>query len=48
MSDQNPKVRSEEPELGDESLEQVAGGCEWGNSISNDPLQIIVPTLPPS
>lgn len=47
MSEQNtPETRTEEPELNDEALEQVAGGCEWGNSISNDPMTIIVPTLP--
>jgi hypothetical protein len=35
MSDtekQAPEVRSEEPELSDETLEQVAGGCQWTDS----------------
>lgn len=35
MSDKNieaPAVREEEAELSDETLEQVAGGCQWGDS----------------
>jgi hypothetical protein len=30
-----PKVRAEEPELNDEALEQVAGGCQWGCSADS-------------
>lgn len=34
MSEQKkPEVRSDEPELNDEALEQVAGGCQWGESV---------------
>jgi hypothetical protein len=46
MSDQIPNesnVRDEEPELADEALEQVAGGCHQGESLD---LLTIVPTLP--
>jgi hypothetical protein len=52
MSDQNnaPEVRSEEPELNDDALEQVAGGCQWGDSMTQtktiiDPIVIIEPIL---
>ncbi|HYH81376.1 MAG TPA: hypothetical protein VEX86_16350 [Longimicrobium sp.] len=34
MSEQQiPQVRDEEPELSDEALEQVAGGCQVGQTI---------------
>jgi hypothetical protein len=32
---QKHAVRSEEPELNDEALEQVAGGCQWGCSADS-------------
>lgn len=49
MSEQNtaPQARPEEPELNDETLEQVAGGCQWGDSMGGEiKLTIITPTLP--
>lgn len=49
MSEQNdaPQVRPEEPELNDEALEHVAGGCQWGDSkTGEEKLTIITPTLP--
>jgi hypothetical protein len=34
MSEQEiPQVRGEEPELDDEALEQVAGGCQIGQTL---------------
>jgi hypothetical protein len=30
---QIPQARDEEPELSDEALEQVAGGCQEGQTI---------------
>ena len=36
MSEKNinePAARGEEPELSDEALEQVAGGCQEGQSV---------------
>ena len=39
---QNAEVRAEEPELSDESIEQVAGGCHVGQSV--DFLTISEPT----
>jgi hypothetical protein len=43
-----PEVRSDEAELNDEALEQVAGGCQWGDSRTGggDDFLTIVPTLP--
>lgn len=32
---ETPQARDEEPELTDEALEQVAGGCQWGDSNIN-------------
>jgi hypothetical protein len=49
MSEQNttPQARPEEPELKDEALEQVAGGCQWGDSMGGgDKLTLITPTFP--
>ena len=40
-----PEVRPEEPELSDEALEQVAGGCQIDSQL-HDPLTIITPTFP--
>lgn len=42
MSEQAPKVRDEEPELSDEALEDVAGGCQIDQTLP----PYIVPTLP--
>jgi hypothetical protein len=43
---QKPQIRSEEPELTDEALEQVAGGCEI-ESQDHDvwTRQVIKPTF---
>ena len=53
MSEKNetekPAVRADEPELSDDALEQVAGGCQWGDSgVGNtiNTIGTIVPTLP--
>jgi hypothetical protein len=44
MSEQQiPQVRDEEPELNDEALEQVAGGCHVGQSVDILTLQPPVP-----
>ena len=44
MSEQNENnVRDEEAELSDEAIEQVAGGCQEGQSV--DLLTINRPTL---
>ena len=49
MSEQkNTQVREEEPELNDEALEQVAGGCEINSQEQDQWGQLTrpVPTLP--
>jgi hypothetical protein len=44
---QKPQVRDEEPELNDEAVEQVAGGCQWGQSGMQDQLTVLItPTFP--
>jgi hypothetical protein len=47
MSEKNtaPEVRAEEPELNDEALEQVAGGCAINSQII-DPHFTIGPSIP--
>ncbi len=35
---QNAQVRSEEPELSDDALEQVAGGCHIDSHLHDPPL----------
>lgn len=42
MSEQNtPQVRSEEPELSDDALEQVAGGCAIDSQLMDPQLTVI-------
>jgi hypothetical protein len=41
-----PQVRSEEPELSDEALEQVAGGCEIDSQLQDPWNKLTRPTLP--
>lgn len=42
---QKPEVRAEEPELTDETLEQVAGGCQVDSHL-HDPVITVMPTFP--
>ena len=43
---QKPEVRSEEPELTDEALEQVAGGCDVDSQEHDQWGQITLPQMP--
>jgi hypothetical protein len=38
-----PEVRAEEPELNDEALEQVAGGCQVGQTLDGSTIQVDSP-----
>jgi hypothetical protein len=43
---QKPEVRSEEPELDDDALEQVAGGCEIDSQLQDPWTKLTLPTKP--
>jgi hypothetical protein len=38
-----PEVRAEEPELSDDALEQVAGGCQVGRTLDGNTIQVDSP-----
>ncbi|HEX8391305.1 MAG TPA: hypothetical protein VF665_03020 [Longimicrobium sp.] len=38
---EKPQVRTDEPELTDDALEQVAGGCQWGESGTGNTLNTL-------
>ncbi|HEX8691483.1 MAG TPA: hypothetical protein VF746_03515 [Longimicrobium sp.] len=44
MSEHEKNVRGEEPELSDEALEQVAGGCEIDSQLHDPFTQMTIPT----
>lgn len=43
---QKPTIRSEEPELTDDALEQVAGGCEVDSQLMDPWNKLTVPIVP--